>query len=196
MNKRSRSSAEHLHIWRLRLWRKLSSVGHLLTYMPQVFCSSHSSVDSSHIGARMTKSSTARLWPEICMFLSTFRLVQGTSSFGACKPMQMRDPALLSFGLILGYRTLTPLTISRWSLTPAASPTRRVEAATMPKLRVPDMARLLTHFTAQTPKVATEATSTMHSMLVHREAVVEPEPAMTPEAPHQRMARQSTTIST
>ena len=194
MNKRSRSSAEHLHIWRLRLWRKLSSVGHLPMSMPQVFCSSHSSVDSSHTEARMTKSSTARLWLEIWWFLSTFRLAQGTSSFGACKPMQMRDPVPPSFGLILGYRTLTPLTISLWSLTPAASPTRHVEAATMPKLRVPDMARLLTHFTALTPEVATEAISLMHSMVTNREAVVEPEPAMTPEAPHQRMARQSTTI--
>jgi len=56
------------------------------------------------------------------------------------------------------------------------------------------MPRLLTHFTALTPEAATEATDLMHSMLVHQEAVVEPEPAMTPEAPHQRMARQSTTI--
>jgi len=56
------------------------------------------------------------------------------------------------------------------------------------------MARLLTHFTALTPEVATEAISLMHSMVTNREAVVEPEPAMTPEAPHQRMARQSTTI--
>ena len=109
MNKKSKCSAVLHHTWLQKLWERLSSVVHQLIYMLRVFFCSHSSVDSSHIEVKTTKSCTVKLLQENSEFLITCHSGQEASLWDACKLMLMTGPHLQNYGQILGFKTSTAI---------------------------------------------------------------------------------------
>lgn len=130
------------------------------------------------------------------MFQSMFLLVQGASSFDACKPMLTIGRAPQNFGLILGYRTsILPMTSLLFHI-PAANRIQPEEAATTPKRQAQGMPRLL-QIPSTVPILELVTVQIGLMPIMHGRQVLEPG-AVTTREEHRlsRMVRPSITIST